>query len=119
MKSPLLEKSTTLALVIIKLSDKLIKSKKDYALANQMLRSGTSIGANIRESNGSQSRKDFIHKLSISFKEANETEYWLLLLFRSQKISKEKYAEASALLLEVQKLLSSSIATAKKKLLAN
>jgi len=119
MSSPLTEKSTNLALSIIKITDALVLRQKDYALANQLLRSGTSVGANIREASGAQSRKDFINKLSIAFKEANETEYWLFLLFESKKLEQIAYEETSRELLEVQKMLSSSIATSKKKLLAN
>lgn len=60
---------------------KVLADKKEFVLSKQLLRSGTSIGANVRESEYAQSKADFIHKLSISLKEANETEYWLDLLY--------------------------------------
>ena len=78
------------ALLCIKLFQNLSKNKKEYILSKQILRSGTSIGANIEEAIGGQSTKDFLHKLSISYKEARETHYWLRLLRDSTYISKEE-----------------------------
>ena len=77
------EKSFSFALEIVKTYKFLSSEKKEFVLSKQMLRSGTSIGANIREAEHAQSKADFIHKLSIALKEANETEYWLDLLFQS------------------------------------
>ena len=71
------DKSFTFALQIVKLYQFLCDTKKEYVLSKQVLRSGTSIGANIRESEHGQSKADFIHKISIALKEANETEYGL------------------------------------------
>ena len=79
----ILTDSKTFALRIIKLYKFLNEEKKVYILAKQILRSGTSIGANVRESVNAQSRMDFINKLNIALKEANETEYWLELLHES------------------------------------
>ena len=76
------DKSFKFALEIIALYQKLIL-EKEYILSKQLLRSGTSIGANVREASAAQSRKDFIHKMSIASKEARETEYWLQLLSQS------------------------------------
>jgi len=76
----LLNKSKLLALRIIRLYQYLCEEKKEFVLSKQVLRSGTSIGANIREANRSQSKKEFIAKLNISLKEADETMYWLELL---------------------------------------
>jgi four helix bundle protein len=80
------EKSYKFALRIINLYKHLNYEKKEYVLAKQLLRSGTSIGANIEESSGAQSKKDFIAKLHISLKEAKETHYWLRLLKDSKII---------------------------------
>lgn len=66
-----------------------MKSQNEYILSKQILRSGTSIGANVEEAIGTQSRKDFKHKLSISRKEARETRYWLLLLEQSKLVNLE------------------------------
>ena len=77
-------------MLCIKLFQNLSKNKKEYILSKQILRSGTSIGANIEEAIGGQSTKDFLHKLSISYKEARETHYWLRLLRDSTYISKEE-----------------------------
>ena len=80
------EKSYHFALSIIKLCHKL-KNNREFELANQLLRSGTSIGANIEEAIAGQSRKDFISKMSIALKEARETNYWLRLLRDSNIVS--------------------------------
>lgn len=101
---------------MVKLNKFMIAEHKEFVLSKQLLRSGTSIGANIEESIHAQSKTDFIHKLSIAQKEASETNYWLRLL-RDSDYLKPKLAES---LLndceEIQKLLTSSIKTAKSKL---
>lgn len=84
------QKSYEFALLCVKLFQKLSSEKKEYILSKQILRSGTSIGANVEEAIGAQSTKDFLHKLSISYKEARETHYWLRLLRDSNYISKEE-----------------------------
>lgn len=112
----LLHKSYDFALRSVKLYKYVIAEKKEFILSKQILRSGTSIGANIEEANQAQSKADFIHKLSISQKESFETDYWLRLL-RDSKYLSEKQAES---LLEdcreLQKLITASIKTAKKNL---
>ena len=80
-KSILKNKSYQFAIRIVKLSQFLQTDKKEFVLSKQILRSGTAIGALIREGEFAQSKADFIHKLHISLKEANETEYWLSILF--------------------------------------
>ena len=85
--------SKAFALRIIRLYNYLKEEKQVYVLSKQILRSGTSIGANIRESVNAQSRMDFINKLNIALKEANETEYWLELLHESD-ILEEKLFES-------------------------
>ena len=79
-----------------------MKDEKEFILSKQLLRSGTSIGANIEEAIGGQSRKDFFAKLTISYKEARESHYWIRLLFDSNYISEEVYKK---LLHEVEELL--------------
>lgn len=87
------EKSYSFALRIIQLNQLIVNNSKEYVIAKQVLKSGTSIGANIEEAIGAQSRNDFKAKLSISYKEARETHYWLRLLRDSQKFN-EQLAES-------------------------
>lgn len=82
------EKSFQFSLNIIECYKELRFKKKEYVISNQLLRSGTSIGANIEESIGAQSDRDFLNKISISYKEARETKYWLKLLKSSYEVSK-------------------------------
>ena len=83
-------------------------------LSRQLLKSGTSIGANIREAEHAQSKADFINKLSISLKEANETEYWLDLLYETNYLSDELFQNLKIKNIELLKLLISIINTSKK-----
>lgn len=83
------DKSYKFALRIVKFYKFLVYEKKEFVLSKQVLRSGTSIGANITEGNQAQSTADFIHKLSIALKESFETEYWLCLLRDSEYISEK------------------------------
>ena len=85
------ELSINFALKIIKLHKYLCDEKHEYDMSRQVYRSGTSIGANIAESKNAQSKADYISKLSIALKEADETEYWLVLLFKSGTISEDEY----------------------------
>jgi len=84
------EKSFAFALRIVKLYKYLSTEKKEFVLSKQLLRSGTSIGANVEEAIGGQSNKDFVSKLSIAYKEARETIYWLKLLQASSFLSNEQ-----------------------------
>ncbi len=84
-------KSFQFAVRIIKLYIHLSKTKKEFVLSKQILRSGTSIGANVEEAIGAQSKKDFIAKLSIAYKESRETKYWLRLLNETKFITKEEF----------------------------
>ncbi|NLK81425.1 MAG: four helix bundle protein [Bacteroidales bacterium] len=88
-KNVILDKSYSFALRIIKLYKFLVEEKKEYILSKQILKSGTSIGANAEEGNVGQSKRDFIAKFQISLKEAKETHYWLRLLRDSEYIEKE------------------------------
>ena len=115
-ENPLKDKSFLFALRIVRLYKLLIEVKKEYVLSKQLLRSGTSIGANIREAQNAQSKADFIHKLSISQKECDETLYWLELLYQSEYLTEIEfnsiYPEANELL----KMLRSAIITSKNKI---
>ena len=108
------EKSFLFAIEIVDLY-KLLAVRREFVLSKQLLRSGTSIGANIRESEHPQSKADFIHKLSISLKEDNETEYWLDLLFEAKYINKIEFENIKPKIIELLKLLTSIIKTSKSK----
>ncbi len=96
------KKTFDFALRIIKLYKYLSIEKKEFVLSKQLLRSGTSIGANIEEAIGGQSEKDFFAKISISYKEARETKYWLLLLNASEYIDKK---QAESMLNDIEEIL--------------
>ena len=87
-----------------------------WDIARQILRSGTSIGANANEAQAAESTKDFIHKLSISQKEAKELNYWLRLIAESNIVTKEEVEEIKNLNIELLKMISSAIVTSKRKL---
>lgn len=107
-------KSYTFALRIIKLYQFLILERKEFVLSKQVLRSGTSIGASVKESEHAQSRIDFIHKLSISLKEANETEYWLMLLKDSNYIDEKSFQSIHEQCIELIRLLASIVKKTKQ-----
>ena len=109
------EKSYAFAVRIVRLYKFLCEEKKEYTLSKQLLRCGTSIGAMIRESEHAESNADFVHKLSISLKEANETEYWLNLLKDTGYINKEMFNSISKDQEEIIKLLTSIIKSCKAK----
>lgn len=111
-KNEILDLSFEFALEVIRYCDQLEESKK-YVLSRQLLRSGTSIGANVRESQNAESAPDFIHKLKVAAKEADETLYWLELCARS-----ESYPDPDWLLQKlnsIRKILNTIIATMKRK----
>ena len=116
MESVLRDKSYLFALRVVKLYKHLINQHKEYTLSKQILRSGTSIGALVREAQYAQSAKDFINKLSIALKEANESEYWIMLLKDSEFITKKMHDNIQPDINELVKMLTASINTAKKKL---
>ena len=107
------EKSFLFAIEIVSLY-KVLAERKEFVLSKQLLRSGTSIGANVRESEHAQSKADFIHKLSIALKEANETEYWIDLLFETKYLSQTEFDIIKPKIVELLKLLTSIINTSKK-----
>ncbi|AJR04364.1 four helix bundle protein [Siansivirga zeaxanthinifaciens] len=107
------EKSFAFALRIIKLSKFLQKEKKEFVLSKQVLRSGTAVGALIKEAEHAQSKADFINKMSIALKEANETDYWIELLYQSNDLSKEAYHSIHPEIQELIKLLVSIVKSSK------
>ena len=112
-ESVLINKSKAFAIRIVNLYKHLCSSKSEYVLSKQLLRSGTSIGANIREANYAQTRKEFISKMQISLKEAGETEYWLDLLYETDYISESEYKSIAEDCSELNKILISTLKTAK------
>ena len=109
------EKSFKLAIRIVNLYKFLCKEKKEFVLSKQILRSGTSIGANIEESLGGQSDKDFFTKLNISYKEARETKYWLRLLQETDYLSEEQAESILNDVEEICKILAKIILTMRQK----
>lgn len=114
--NPLKDKSFDSALRIIKLFKILKEKRKDFILSKQLLRSGTSIGANIREAQNAQSSADFIHKLAIAQKECDETIYWLELLHQSDFLDEKEFQSIVNDANQILKMLKSSIITTKKRI---
>ena len=111
-RNEILELSFEFALQIIDYCE-LLEEKRKYVIARQLLKSGTSIGANVRESQNAESNQDFIHKLKIAAKEADETEYWLLLCEKSSNYTTKTDLVLS--IISIKKLLNSIISTMKNK----
>ncbi|OJX29896.1 MAG: hypothetical protein BGO86_05540 [Chryseobacterium sp. 36-9] len=106
-------KSFEFAVKIINFYKKFSVEKREFILSKQLLRSGTSVGANIREGINAQSKRDFIHKLSIAQKECDETIYWIDLLFETNYIQKEDFDDLKNDATEILKILRSIIKTTK------
>ena len=113
MNSPLLDKSLDFATQIVLFYEEFSKSKKDTTIAKQLLRSATSIGANINEAVYGNSKADFISKLHISLKETGESIYWLTLLKRTS-LMEYNYDESISLAEEIKRMLIASLNTAKE-----
>ncbi len=109
----MMEKGLDFAVRCVKLYNYLREERHEYVLSKQMVRSGTSIGANISESQGAQSSPDFIAKLHISLKEARETGYWLLILYRADYITEVEYDSINKDLGELIALLTSILKSTK------
>ena len=114
----IVQKSYAFALDIIKLYKELIE-KKEFVLSKQILRSGTSIGANVHEALSSESKKDSIHKLGIALKETRETSYWLRLLKNSNYINQQIFDSLHLTCLSLVKILNSIILTTKERYFPN
>jgi four helix bundle protein len=113
-KSILKECSFKFAIEIIKLYKNLIISKKEFVLSKQLLKSGTSIGAMIREAKNAESKNDFIHKLAVAQKECDETMYWLELLQESDYIDLKEFTKIHDSAFSLLKMIRSSILTTKQ-----
>lgn len=108
------DKSKAFAVRVVRLYQFLCDEKKEYVLSKQVLRSGTSIGANVKEAVRGQSKVDFIHKMNISLKEASETEYWLELLYETEYITEPQFESMITDCRELLKILTSIINTSRK-----
>ncbi|MCT8140108.1 four helix bundle protein [Anaerobacillus sp. CMMVII] len=112
-KSIVKEKSFQFALNVINLYKFLVDERKEYVMAKQVLRSGTSVGANISEALASQSKRDFIYKLNISLKEISETIYWIDLLQASGYLKIDRTENLRKEAVEIKKILTAIIKTSK------
>ena len=110
------DKSYRFAIRIVKAYRYLINEQKEFVLSKQLLRSGTAIGALVREGVHAQSRPDFLNKMNVALKEAYETEYWISLLYDTGYISAEMYQSIHEDCIELVKLLSSTVKTMKDSL---
>ena len=108
-------RSKEFAVRIIKLA-RFLEKQKDFALANQIIRSGTSIGANVHEAQSSDTKKDFAYKMNIALKEARETEYWIDILIESEIVTKSRLSEMKSEVEELIKMLISIIKTTRNNL---
>ncbi len=113
MDNPLKDKSYQFAIRIVKLSQFLQQDKKEFVLSKQVLRSGTAIGALIREAEFGQSKADFTSKMSIALKEANETEYWLSLLMDTDFITENQFMSLQPNCKELIAMLVATVKTSK------
>lgn len=116
MDHVLRKKSYTFAIEIVRLYKQLITGEHEYVLSKQMLRSGTSIGEMVKEAEHAQSKKDFLNKMNVALKEANETEYWLMLLKDSSFITVEVYYTYNISCNELIRILISIVKSTKRSL---
>ena len=114
MKNIVVEKSFEFAVRIVKLCKYLRNERKEFEIASQLLRSGTSIGANIKEAQEGQSKNDFVSKMNIALKETSETEYWLKLLYKTGDLTEQQYESIKTECKELLKLLTAIIKSSKK-----
>jgi four helix bundle protein len=110
------KKSIGFAIKVVNVYKCISGVKKEYVLSKQFLRSGTAIGALIREAEHAESKADFLHKMNIALKEANETEYWLLLLLEGKYLTEHEHGEINSDCVELIKLLVSIVKTTKTNL---
>lgn len=114
MRNILVTKSEDFAVRIINLTKHLVITKKEFVMSNQILRSGTSIGANIAEAQEAISKADFLSKIFISLKECSETDYWLRLLYRTDYITNKEFTSLSNDCKELLKILTAATKTTRK-----
>lgn len=110
------EKSFEFAIQIVRIVKELQNTQKEYVLSKQLIRSGTSIGAMVREAEHAESKKDFTHKMAIGLKEANETRYWLDLLHKSDYIKLETYSSIHSEAEQIIRLLAAIVKSSRKNL---
>ena len=110
------EKSLAFAIRIVKLYKHITEQKKEYVLSKQLLRSGTGIGALVKEAEHAQSKPDFVNKMNVALKEANETLYWLILMKETGYMQEEEFKSVYADAEELVKMLASIVKTTKMKL---
>lgn len=110
----IVDKSMAFAVRIVNLYKYIVNEKKEYVLSKQILRSGTSIGANVKEAVRGQSRADFSAKMNIALKEASETEYWLELLCKTEYITNKQFESINSDCVELIKILTSIVKTSRK-----
>ena len=118
-ENPLKEKSYAFALKIVATYKALQDEQREFVLSRQLLRSGTSIGANTEEAIGAQSKRDFLSKISIAYKEARETNYWLRLLRDSKLLEEEQANKLIADSEELNRMMGAIISTTKKNIKDN
>ncbi len=112
----ILDKSMDFAVRIVKLYKFLAEKKTEYIMSKQLLRCGTSIGANVHEAHNGQTTKDFLAKMYIAYKEATETEYWINLLAKTDYLTEEQGNSILQDCVEIKKILTSIIKTTKQKM---
>lgn len=115
-KNIFVTKSFAFAIDVVKICQSIIEARGEYVLTKQLLRSGTAVGALIREAQNAESKADFIHKLAIAQKECDETIYWLELMKETEYVSETEFKKLSNEALELLKMLRSSILTTKQKI---
>ena len=113
------DKSLSFAVRTVNFYNYLCDNKKEYVISKQILRSGTSIGANIREAQCAESNKDFVHKLHIALKEANETQYWFEVMYKANILTEKEFESMNNNLSELYAILTSIIKTSKQKQTTN
>ncbi len=113
-KNLIKNKNVDFALQIIKIYKKLVNDKKEFVMSKQLLKRGTAIGALIREAEHTQSKADFVNKMSIALKEANETEYWINLLYKSGYLNYNDYSLIQKEAVSILKILISIVKTSRK-----
>ena len=111
----IVDKSFDFAVRIVNLSKYLMEQQKEYVLSKQLLRSGTSIGANVSEAQRGQTKADFTAKMCIALKEANETDYWLKLLYRTEYLTESQYTSIHEDMQEILGILTAICRTTNKK----
>jgi len=116
MENGIAEKSLKFAIRVVKLYQYLSEQKREFVLYKQFLRSGTAIGALVREAEHAQSKSDFLNKMNISLKEANETLYWIILMKETDYLSQQEFQSIHNDAEELVKMLASIVKTTKQKL---